>query len=411
MNEVEPRSQKKIWYSYGNMKLSLKDYQGIHFSFNILALYLNRILIQLGFGVVGIFQVIFIFEKFGSSVSAVALMYAMMFFLTIVLTPLSAMLISSIGMKRMMMVAMPFAFSINLALLFWDRNPVYAIAWFLFSIAVYKALYWVPYHVDFAKFTNKKTRGRQMSVLLAVSAGIGVVTPVIGGFVIMSVGFNSLFLVSLGILSFAIVPLFFIDNKAERYSYGYFETFKELLHKKNRALFLGYLGDGAQTGVTAVVWPIFIFLLLKGEFLIVGVVSSITILLIMAIRFFVGDLLDRWNKKRVLTIGLILNTTGWIIKLFIETGFQVFLFDTYHKMGRAVNRLSIDATTYDQASDNGHYVDEFTVLKEISVNIGKILMLVTIAVVVLFFNLKVAFVLAALASLLVTHLNRQAAIK
>ncbi len=393
------------------MKLSLKDYQGVHFSFNILALYLNRILIQLGFGVVGIFQVIFIFEKLDSSVSLVALLYAAMFLLTIIFTPLSAMLISSIGMKRMMMMAMPFAFSINLALLFWNSNPLYAVIGFVFSLSIYKAFYWVPYHVDFSKFTNKKTRGRQMSVLLAVSAMIGVVTPIIGGLVIISVGFDNLFLVSLGVLAFAIIPLFFIDNKEERYSFGYFETFRELLHKKNRALFLGYLGDGAQTGVSAVIWPIFIFLLLNGEFFIVGAVSSITILLIMAVRFFVGDLLDRWNKKRVLTIGSILNTTGWIIKLFIETGFQVFLFDTYHKMGRAVNRISVDATTYDQASDNGHYVDEFTVLKEVSVSVGKILMLLMIAVVVLFFSLKATFVLAALASLLVTHLNRQVAIK
>lgn len=371
------------------MKLSLKDYQGVHFSFNILALYLNRLLIQFGFGVVGIFQVIFLFEKFDSSVSAVALVYALMFILTLVFTPLSAMLIASIGMKRMMMFAMPFAFLIILSMLLWDHNPILALVGFVFSLVIYKALYWVPYHVDFAKFTDKKTRGRQMSVLLAVSAAIGVITPVVGGFVIMSVGFNSLFVISLGILIFAIAPLFFIDNKKERYSYGYFETFSELLHKKNRPLLLGYFGDGAQTGVTAIVWPIFIFLLLKGEFFVVGVVSSLTILLIMTIRFFVGDLLDRWNKKRVLAIGSILNTTGWIAKLFIETGFQVFAFDAYHKMGRAVNRISVDATTYDQAADNGHYVDEFTVLKEVSVSIGKVAMLTLIAAVVLFFDLKV----------------------
>jgi len=393
------------------MKLSLKDYQGIHFSFNVLALYFNRLLVQFGFGIVGIFEVIFIFGKLDTSVSSVVLVYAAIFVLTIILTPLSAMLIGSLGMKRMMMFAMPFAFLNTLSLFLWDYNPVFFLSALILSISIYKALYWVPYHVDFAKFTDKKTRGRQLSILLAVSSVLGILMPVVGGFVIASSGFNILFIISLGILLSAVIPLFFIHDKKESYSYTYFGTFKELFSKKNRPLFLGYFGDGAQTGITIIIWPIFIFLLFKGEFFIVGAVSSITILLIATLRFFVGDLLDRSDKKKVLIMSSVLNTTGWIIKLFIETGFQVFLFDTYHKMGRAASRISIDATTYNQAVDNGHYVDEFTVLKEVSVNTGRALMLIVVAIAVLFFDLKIAFILAAIASLMVTLLNRQVAIK
>jgi YQGE family putative transporter len=314
-------------------------------------------------------------------------------------------------MKRMMMLAMPFAFGSVLSLLLWDHNPTIALAGLIISVAIYKSLYWVPYHVDFTKFTDKKTRGRQISILLAVTSTLGIITPFVGGWIIATAGFNSLFLISLGILLTAIAPLFFINKVEEHYSYGFFETFKELFSKKNRPLFLGYFGDGAQSIVTVIIWPIFIFLLLKGEFLIVGLVSSITVFMIVAIRFLIGDLIDRWDKKRILVIGSILNTTGWIIKLFIETTFQVFLFDTYHKMGRAVNRISVDATTYDAAADNGHYVDEFTVLKEISLHFGRIFMLILIGVVVLYFNLKVAFILAAVASLFVTLLNRQVALK
>ena len=392
------------------MKLSLKDYQGIHFSFNILALYLNRILILLGIGIIGLFEVIFLFEKFNQSVSKVAVAYIAVFGLTILLIPLSARLISTLGMKRMMMLAMPFLFTLVLSLLFWDHNPVLALISFVSSVALFKALYWVPYHVDFAKFTDKKTRGRQMSILLAVLQTIGIMVPLFGGFVIATYGFNSLFLISLGIIVFAIIPLFFLKEQYEKFSFGYFETFKRLFSKENRALLMGYTADGAQSTVSLTIWPIFIFILLKGEFLKVGIISSLTVFLIVIIRLLIGDLLDRWNKKRVLMISSILNTTGWIMKLFIETGFQVFLFDSYHRMGRAVNRISVDAVTYDQAVDNGHYVDEFTVLKEISVGLGRSLMLTLVAVTVLYFDLKVAFILAAFASLLVTLINRQVAL-
>ncbi|OGG55048.1 hypothetical protein A3D62_02545 [Candidatus Kaiserbacteria bacterium RIFCSPHIGHO2_02_FULL_49_11] len=389
------------------MKLSIRDYQGVSFSFDVLALYCNRLLIQFGFGVVGIFEVIFLFNQFDSNIPLVALIYASIFLLSVILTPFGAMLISLFGMKRLMILSIPFAFCSILSLFLWDLNPLLALFGLIFSTVIYKTLYWVPYHVDFAKFSDKKTRGRQLSILLAVSEIVTIITPLIGGAIITASGYSNLFIVSLGILLFAVIPLFFIQEKYETFSYSYWETYTELFSKKNRSLLLGYTGDGAQSGVTLLVWPIFIFMLLRGEYLVVGAISSITILALLVLRFVVGDLVDRWSRKKVLTIGTLLNTTGWLVKVFIETGFQIFIIDTYHGLGKVVNQMSVDVTTYNQATDNGHYIDEFTVLKEMAVNAGKTLILLVVGVVIFFYSLKVAFVIAAVASLFVTLLNKE----
>ena len=113
----------------------------------------------------------------------------------------------------------------------------------------------------------------------------------------------------------------------------------------------------------------------------------------------------------MLTIGSILYTTGWIIKIFVETAFQIFLVDAYHNLGKTVNRVSFDTNTYTQSADNGHYVDEFTVLKEMSLNIGKILMLVFVIIIVSFTTIKVTFIAAAVATLFMTILNRTVVVK
>jgi len=55
-------------------------------------------------------------------------------------------------------------------------------------------------------------------------------------------------------------------------------------------------------------------------------------------------------------------------------------------------------------ADQGHYVDEYTVIKEMAVNFGKTLILAFAILIALNFGLNWTFILAALASLLVNFL-------
>ncbi|MAF20868.1 MAG: hypothetical protein CMI55_04315 [Parcubacteria group bacterium] len=60
---------------------------------------------------------------------------------------------------------------------------------------------------------------------------------------------------------------------------------------------------------------------------------------------------------------------------------------------------------YGAAADQGHYVDEFTVLKEMAINFGKTLMVVLVVIVSLYFSIQWVFILAALASVVVNLLK------
>ena len=170
---------------------------------------------------------------------------------------------------------------------------------------------------------------------------------------------------------------------------------------------MDYFGEGIQHSVQVIIWPIFIFLLLKGEYVTLGLVTSFTIFLLILVRFLIGNLADRWDRKKLLKWGSFFATSGWLLKAFIETGFQILIIDTYHRVGRAVNQLSFDITTYDQAVDNGHYIDEFTVLKEISINMGRVVLLISSIWITAAFGLTSAFIFAAGATLLMTLLNKE----
>lgn len=389
------------------MKLGISDYKNVRYSSNIIALYFNRLLLQVAFSVVGIFLVIFFYTELNNSIIATIAVFVAIYIGHGLLTPLGAKFMEPLGIKLSMMIAVPFAFLATFSLFFWSGNPIFVLMLYIFFVVIYKVFYWIPYHIDFAKFTNRKTRGRQMAVLNSITQLVLLASPFLGGVIISIFGYDSLFLISASIFLLALIPLFFVQPTHEKFSFGYFETFQKLFLKKHRSLLLAYTGDGAQAVVTAVIWPIFIFTLLDGDFFIVGVISTVTIISLIVLRFIIGDIVDKWSRKKILTIGSILYTSGWIIKIFIETALQIFIIDTYHKAGSVINRTSFDTTSYDQASDNGHYIDEFTVLKEVSLNAGRVGMLIIIGILITLFGIKAAFLAAAFATLFMTMLNNR----
>lgn len=381
-------------------------YERLHLNRNIVYLYLNRILIQVGAGMLTIFTAVFFYEQFNNSFRAVALLFAFAFGSFAVFTPLSAMFIERLGLKRMLIISIFFLPLTILSLVWWDTNPTLSLCAYLLFGLIYRLLYWTPYHIDMAKFTKAEDRGKQLSLLSNISEVVLSTTPFIAGLIIAAYGFNTIFILVSLFMGLSIIPLFFIDNTCERYKFGYFETYQKLFSKKNRSLMLAYAGDGIQSGVRIIIWPIFIFVLLEGNYAAIGFVTMVTILLLIVLRFVIGGLADTWNRKRLLVLGVFLSTTGWIAKAFVDTGLQIFVADTYHRMGRAVNRLSADILMYDQAVDNGHYIDEYTVLRELAVNLGRTGMLLVAVWVSTVFGLPATFILAALATLLMMSLHK-----
>jgi hypothetical protein len=65
----------------------------------------------------------------------------------------------------------------------------------------------------------------------------------------------------------------------------------------------------------------------------------------------------------------------------------------------------MDAMTYEQAADAGHYIDEYTVLREMSLNIGRILIILFLLALSLQFSITISFFVAALISLGINRLS------
>jgi small-conductance mechanosensitive channel len=125
----------------------------------------------------------------------------------------------------------------------------------------------------------------------------------------------------------------------------------------------------------------------------------------MVLRLFIGNLLDRWHKHKLLRIGAALNASAWFLKTIVISGFHIFLVSTYHALALIILKTSLQTLVYEKAADRGHYVDEYTVIKEMAGSFGRVLGLILLAVLLLFLPMQSSFVVAGVAALFVNLLR------
>lgn len=386
---------------------------------NFKMLYLSRVTISSATQLMGLFLPIFLYIFLDMS-----LILLISFYIGLDLLYLSFLIygckkiMNPLGVKRSLQISVLFG-AIYYVIFFVVDNYVVSGAisleihrfWWLIPIALinlfFRLSHWVPYHTNVAKLTERQIRASQLSFMEATMMAIGAVMPFVAGLILSYLGYSYLFLLAVSIYLLASLPLYYLPKVNEKFSWTYKKTWRVLLSKKLRPSVIAYASFGAESVIGLIIWPIFIWQVLNQNYLQVGTISSIIIIATILLQIFVGKSLDKLsNKKSWLRYGLFFYSLGWILKALVHTAFQVFLFSAFHNISRIFSRTSFDTLDYDIAADQGHFVDEYTVVRDMSLLIGKIIMGILIILIIPFFSLRYVFVIAALVSLLMTLLKK-----
>ncbi|NCN07641.1 MFS transporter [Candidatus Falkowbacteria bacterium] len=390
------------------LKIFKSLYLNTRLSSGVTALYFNIIIDEIGGGLVGLFMPIFLWEKFGR-LDLVLFYFFVVYGIYSVAVIFGAMLMSKLGQKTSMIISVPFKVLFYLCLYYLSLGyPVLIFSVLMIVvIEIQMMMFWVPYHTDFAQFTNKKDRGRVIGFLSSISSLVSIFVPIISGWIIYNYDFDVLFLIVMILVAVSVVPLFIVRPTYEKFSFSFLETWRQFFSKKHRGILWSFFSTGIENMIGGIIWPIFIFQLLSGDFLKVGVISSVIILSTITIKLIMGSYTDKLDKYKLLKWGSGLYALGWIFKTFVATGFQIFVVSTYHNFAAIIMQTPFSAITYEKASDAGHYVDELTVLREMSLNTGRAVGAAVLIVVVNFVGLQWTFVLAAFASLFINLINEK----
>ncbi len=364
----------------------------------------HHVIVALANGLIGLFLPIFLFEEFNSSIYWVIVFYAVGCLLYGILVPFGAMWMEKIGLKRSMIIARFFTILFYLCLYFLRGNPLLFAVLANVVLLIFRLFYWVPYHVNFVKFTDGHHRGRQMAYLAILGYLVGIGAPLLAGFLLTQFSFNFLFILVMIILGVAIIPLSRLNKTMAKFEFSYFQSWRELFKKANRRLLITYTADGAQGMVGVAIWPIFIYQILEKQYLAVGAVTALVVIGTIVCQLLMGQYTDKFSKRKLMHVGSFFYALGWLAKAFVATAFHIFIIGTFHSFMSIVLRTPFDALRYEQFSDRGSYVDEYTVLREMAIYWGHFLMGVLLIVLISLVGLKIAFPLAAAVSLLVNLL-------
>ncbi|MDX9893781.1 MAG: MFS transporter [Patescibacteria group bacterium] len=366
----------------------------------VIALYANRAIQNMAVGLLGFFLPVFLLDKF-QSINLVLLFYLVAAIFYLFLAAPGVMIASRITFRKALILSVVAGtlFYIFLSLLGFNLWLFSALA--IVALTVNQILYWIPYHAGFAKFSDRSSRGRQVALITSLIIVLSAVMPFFAGLLISYYGFTVLFAVVILIYAASVLPFFKMPNVEEYYTFTYWQTWKILFHRRDRRILLTYMADAGQDFIGLVIWPIFIFNIFQGDYQAVGIVSSAIILLSIFISLAVGGYTDRFDKHKILKYGSILYSLGWLVKVFAQTGFHIFIVSTYHNFTQIMMRTPFDTLMYEKVADAGHYMDEYSVLRTMSFNLGRIVTIVVLLVLFNFFPLNYAFILAGVTVLLV----------
>lgn len=384
---------------------------------NFRMIYFSRITVNSATQLMGLFLPIFLYQFFALSLFWVIVYYLISDLLYASLVAVGCrQIMNRLGIKRSLQISVLFGaafyatfFLINRYILqggqLVDNHQLWWLIPTIFFSLFFRLTHWIPFHTNVAKLTERNIRASQLSFMEATMMALGAIMPIVAGLALEYLGYSTLFFLAVGIYLISLIPFSQLPQVKEKFSWTYKETWRRLLSKKMRGSVLAYAGDGAESVVGAIIWPIFIWQLLSGNYLQVGAISSVIILATIVLQIMVGSLMDNLPSRRWLRYGTMLYALGWILKALVNSAFQVFLFSTYHNLSRVFARTSFDALNYDIAADQGHYVDEYTVIREMAIVFGKALMCLFIILISPFLALRYLFLVAALASLLMSLLK------
>ena len=362
----------------------------------------KRLLHGAATAILGIFVPIFLYETTGGQFWIVGGYYAILSVLYVIFLVPGMKITNKVGFSHALVLGGTFSVILYGIMYFMTPENMWLLLGPLtVAIVGFRVFHWVPFHVDFTLFTTKKERGRQVSLSFATIAFMGVIGPILAGFIVSKAGYDALFGSAVVLLILATISYAFVPETLTHFDWSFKETWSKLFSKDMRGVALGEFANGAETAVNLIVWPIFLYEILNGDVFEIGAVSTIVVGATIVIQLLFGNFLDKHRsaKEQTLQVGSTLYAIGWIIKIFILSAAQVFLVGLYHNIVKIFTKTPYSAILYDMSAEQGKYVDEFSVLREMSAHSGRAVGLLVISLLTLFIPIGWTFVIAATASI------------
>jgi len=233
------------------------------------------------------------------------------------------------------------------------------------------AFYWIPLNILFVRNTKEENMGTSMGKFLVVPKALSMIGPLVGAFIAVRYGFDSLFLFAMFLLFFTFLPIVSLRSEKTHFVFS-IERFREIW-RKNKQYFVPEIIDNLAEDAMAL-WTIFIFLQLAST-LEVGMIGTITAVASLFFTLTLGKLTDKWDKHRLIRIGAFFVSLVWFINFtigeFFPHPYLFYIATIFATLSLKVFLVPYSTLMYNQARKDDA---QFLVLREVPTVLGRLIL-------------------------------------
>ena len=355
--------------------------------------YIYKVIISISLSLISFFIPIY-FYQLGFSLSKIIFFFFLISLYFFIFTLFTPRIITKFGIRHTILFSM-----LPLVIYFLSLNYInsYPILFFIspFFIALNESLLWVGYHIYFLKYSNEKSRGKQLSFNYIIIILTSLIGPLFGALLITNLGYVFTYTIGALLAFFSVIPLFFSREFKAKLNFNYKDLFKYFFNKKNFNSNISFIGYSIESEIDRILWPIFIFIILK-EILQVGFIVFLTTFVSLVIVFFMGKLTDLKNKISLIKIGSIFVSISWFLRIFVNTKLKILFIDTFRISSNYALKIPWETYAYNISKKRKYF--EYFVARELIFKGTRIVVLPLFILIFYLFSLKIAFVLVFITS-------------
>lgn len=267
-------------------------------------LYTSMTLRSLGFGIIGIFVPIYLYQS-GVSLQDIFLFYGLFFLLRIPVAYGTAFLVGRIGPKHTIAVStIIFIFFLSLLLSYSQFQWPLLMLSFWFTLA--NGLFFIAYNTDFSKINHKKHGGKELGWLYIFERAGFALGPVVGGLIASYIAPELTILVAILVLLLSLLPLFMTKEPVKTHQHVEFSSFGL---KKHTANYVALAAFNIENFASTALWPLFIGVYIFTDDTYAklgGLIGASMVVSMFSARMF-GKFIDARKGRYLLNHGVVIN--------------------------------------------------------------------------------------------------------
>jgi hypothetical protein len=177
--------------------------------------------------------------------------------------------------------------------------------------AIADTVYWPTYHAYFAAVGDEDHRGQQLGLREAMNAALGIVSPLVAGWLLVTRGPLIAFIATGIVQALSAIPLFWTPDVAvARHAPG---GFRAVLPSASI-----FIGDGLSTGGYVIAWQIALFVSLGQDYMAYGGALAVAALVGAVGGLALGRMIDTGNGARAVTLSIGLTVVVVLMRASVQ---------------------------------------------------------------------------------------------